>query len=255
MAEGCDWAGSGKQHLPVEKRSCTAGSDRAKGAVGGARRLGQRWRSGRWLLNTRLGLLRVLQKQGICAAPECRFCVIPAHVYDLCSCQKPQDGDGRIYLFSVLVPHASHLPLNAGKITDVTQVVWGDSVQRRKMGGWGSQGGSQEACISALLPPLTPLSGPQILHGQEKASPPASNVLTIYDAWECHCTGAWRCRHSSPYRQPPGSETVVTRSACWSRCGGGPAVETVRKVSKGESDLGALPTHRPALKCIQPCVC
>ena len=32
----------------------------------------------------------------------CRFCVIPAHVYDLCSCQKPQDGDGRIYLFSVL---------------------------------------------------------------------------------------------------------------------------------------------------------
>lgn len=133
-----------------------------------------------------------------------------------------------IFCSFLTVPHASHLPLNACKITDVRQGVWGDSVRRRKMGGWGSQGGSQEACISALLPPLTPLSGPQVLHGQEKASPPASNVLTIYDAWECHCTGAGGADTAPPTgslravrpwspAQPAGPAAEVAR--LWRPCG------------------------------------
>ena len=43
-------------------------------------------------------------------------------------------------------------------------------------GGWGPQHGRQEACISALLPPQTHLSGPQVPHGQKETSPPALNV-------------------------------------------------------------------------------
>ena len=54
--------------------------------------------------------------------------------------------------------------------------------------------------------------------------------LTIYDACECHRTGgARRCGHSTPCRQPRGSE------ACWSCLGAGGAGRTVGKGSKGES--------------------
>ena len=45
-----------------------------------------------------------------------------------------------------------------------------------------------------------------------KGNIPASfKCLTIYEAWECHRSGgARRCGHSTPYRQPLGSEAVVT---------------------------------------------
>ena len=50
----------------------------------------------------RLPVTTRYDQQGICAAPGCRVSVIPARAYHPCSCQKPQDGDERVCLFSVL---------------------------------------------------------------------------------------------------------------------------------------------------------
>lgn len=91
-----------------------------------------------------------------------------------------------------------------------------------------------------------------------KGNIPASfKCLTIYEAWECHRTGgARRCGHSTPYRQPLGSEAVVTHSACWFCLGAAGAGRTVGKGSKGESGSDLPSAHPPSLPPLSklPCV-